>query len=90
MIDAPLDDREQKGNIYLDNKPQISKFKRNNLDLKEFLAYADQVLFKSPIENHVAMMRFKEPEMFCHLSSLSSKLSKHQFKMTIIYYLSYF
>ncbi len=41
MIDAPQDDREQKGNIYLDNKPQISKFKRNNLDLKEFLAYAD-------------------------------------------------
>ncbi len=24
------------------------------------------MLFKSPIENHVAMMRFREPEMFCH------------------------
>lgn len=28
--------------------------------------------------------------MYCHLTSLSSKLSNHEFKLTIIHYLTYF
>jgi hypothetical protein len=43
------------------------------------------VLFRDPIEQHDAILRFKEP-----FTSLSLKLNNHEFKITIIHYLTYF
>ena len=34
-------------------------------------------------------MRLDYPELYRHIKSLSSKLSDHQFKMTLIYFLTY-
>lgn len=49
MIDTVQDVRNLKESISQDIKPQISKFKLGQKDLSQFLVYADQVLFKSPI-----------------------------------------